>query len=99
MFENSKISYREHYLGEGDSCVYRQKMTLTKEEFGFIQTKIKERLAQGLEYGNHLQRINLNDFGFARTNLSTARFIKSLLPEKLQKRFLMDRNTCLEVRK
>lgn len=97
-FEKSKINYLEATV-DNYGTVYRQCLKMTAEDFDFIKEKIIEKLAGKIEYGDHtmLPQVGKNSDTVFSTNLSTARFIKSLLPENLQKRFLMDRNTYIKL--
>ena len=99
---NPTIAYRLNFI-PGESTAYKQSVTLSLDEFNFIQKKISEQLNLGVPYGNHLQLLQAfsskdKKFKIAGSNLSTAKFIKNLCSPESQKRFLEDRNTIFFIK-
>ena len=99
--ENFKgvISYRENYI-PNSSTVYRQTLRINKDTFKKIKEEIRKKISNGLQYGDYLELpivYKNKNICFGGLNLSTARFIKSLMIQATQKRFLLDRNTFLIV--
>lgn len=93
------ISYRINYI-PNSSTVYRQTLRINNDTFNKIKEEIKNKLNAGLEYGDCLELpivYKNKNICFGGLNLSTSRFIKTLMDEPTQKRFLMDRNTLLVV--
>lgn len=93
------ISYRLNYV-PSHPTVYRQVLRINNYTFNKIKEEIKNKLNVGLEYGDCLELPIIyknKNICFGGLNLSTARFIKTLMDEPTQKRFLMDRNSFLVV--
>lgn len=100
ILNDIKIGYGVWYVS--DSCVYRQRISLNQKQFDYIISKIKDEL----EYikvtpnYNSYEKLYLDipkegkysnkEFYY---NMVTSKFIKNLLSEKLQKRYLLDRNS------
>ena len=62
--------------------------------------QIKNKISDGLDYGDCLELpfvYKNKNICYGGLNLSTAKFIKNLMDEPTQKRFLLDRNTFLIV--
>lgn len=94
-----KISYKTNYV-PGESIVYKQVLRINNDTFNKIKEEIKNKLNVGLEYGDCLKLpfvYKNKNICYGGLNLSTARFIKTLMEQTTQKRFLLDRNTFLVV--
>lgn len=94
-----KISYQTNYIPE-KSIVYKQVLRINNDTFKKIKEEIKNKLNAGLEYGDYLELpivYKNKNICFGGLNLSTASFIKTLMDQTTQKRFLLDRNTFLVV--
>lgn len=93
------ISYIINYI-PNSSTVYRQTLRINNDTFNKIKEEIKNKLNVGLEYGDCLELPIIyknKNICYGGLNLSTARFIKTLMDQTTQKRFLLDRNTFLVV--
>lgn len=95
-FNELRISYRGiHVCSNG--YYYRQRIKISKKTFDFFIKKIKEKINKGLELYDCTMVPNVGKYSKKEypLNISTARFIKTLLPEELQKRFKLDVNSYL----
>lgn len=95
-FEELKISYRGTYVCSKGHW-YEQRIKISKKTFNFFIKKIKEKIQKGLETYDCTMVPNVGKYSKKEypLNISTATFIKSLLPNELQKRFKLDVNTYL----
>ncbi|MFX4155625.1 hypothetical protein ACOTWR_06855 [Aliarcobacter butzleri] len=97
-FNDIKIAYNKPNYVCGHNY-YRQRIKITKEILNFIVEKINDKLKDKLAYGDCTmlpEKGKYSEKEYA-LNISTATFIKSLLPENLQKRFKLDVNSYLYV--
>lgn len=94
-----KIAYNKPNYVCGYGNYYRQRIKVTKEIFDFFIKKINEKLNNELAYGDHTMLPEKGKYSEKEysLNISTSTFIKSLLPENLQKRFKLDVNSYLYV--
>ena len=104
MIIDAKINYNINYI-DGHN-VYKQCLKISKKDFDYIISKIKDEL----EYikvtpnYNSYEKLYLDipkegkysnkEFYYT---MVTSKFIKSLLSEKLQKRYLLDRNSYIKI--
>ena len=97
--QNIKISYCEVH---GIHAVYRQRISMTKRQYKLFIEKIRKQLKDGVEYGNYLsfpeEEFPL-DKEFYSMNLSTSRFLKSMVTKEQQQRFKMDVNSFISIKK
>lgn len=105
MITNTKINYNLTYVN-GAGTAFNQCLKITKKDFDYIISKINDEL----EYikltpnYNSYEKMYLDipkegkysnkEFYY---NMVTSKFIKSLLSEKLQKRYLLDRNSYIKI--
>jgi hypothetical protein len=105
MITNAKINYNLNYVS-GAGIAYNQCLKITQKDFDYILSKIKNEL----EYIKVTPNYNSYEkmyFGYPIKgkycdkefyyNLTTSKFIKSLLSEKIQKRYLLDRNSYIKI--
>lgn len=100
ILNDVKIGYGVWYVS--GSSVYKQRITLNQKQFDYIIKKIK------LEYKKIKNDSNCNSYEkqffeipqkgkYSEKeyffNMVTSKFIKNLIPVRLQKRFLLDRNS------
>lgn len=104
MITNAKINYNLNYV-DGHN-VYKQCLKISQKDFDYILSKIKDEL----EYIKVTPSYNSYEkmfFEYPKEgiysnkefyyNLTTSKFIKSLLSENIQKRYLLDRNSYIKI--
>lgn len=104
MLTNAKINYNLKYV-DGYN-VYKQCLSITQKDYDYILSKIKDELEfiKVAPNYNSYEKMYLDipkegkycnkEFYY---NLTTSKFIKSLLSEKIQKRYLLDRNSYIKI--
>lgn len=94
-----KIAYNKPNYVSGYGTYYRQRIKVTKEIFNFFFEEISLKIKNGLVYGDYTtlpQKGKYSEKEYS-LNMSTAKFIKNMLPKNLQKRFKLDVNSYLYV--
>ena len=105
MITNAKINYNLNYVS-GAGIADSQCLKVTQKDYDFIISKIKdevEYIKVTPDYNSYEKMFfeypikgKYSDKEFYY-NMVTSRFIKNLLSEKLQKRYLLDRNSYIKI--